>query len=105
MSHVNGKMNPIIRGVFDPQIILMLLKTTKSESGVQICTRVKTNEFKIGLLYLPDTYTHLEYMPQRCNIKIESQSKIRPKLYHMGGRLHIIVLNWLALGFYCHHTM
>ena len=56
---VNAKMSPIIRGVFDPKFILMNLQTTKSELGVQACkcTRVKTNERKIGL-HVPTRYRH-----------------------------------------------
>ena len=52
-------MSSMIRGVFDPQIILMYLQTTKSESGMQACknTKVKTNECKIGP-YVPTRYIH-----------------------------------------------
>ena len=38
------------------------------------------------------------------NKKIESRSQIRPKMLHMGGRLHI-GLNWPGLGYYCYHII
>ena len=97
-------MSSIIRGVFDPQIILMYLQTTKTESDVQVCkfTRVKTYGRKIGP-YIPTRYIHIWNTCHKGVIKkIESQSQIRRKMYHMGGRLHI-GLNWHGFGYYCQH--
>ena len=69
--------------MFDPQIIPIYLKTTKSEWGVQACkcTRVKTNERKIGL-HVPTRYRHTSgiHATIGVNKKIESQSQIRPKM-------------------------
>ena len=109
MKHVNGKMSPIIRGVFDPQIILMYLQTAKSGWGVQACkcTRVKTSERKIGL-HVPTRYIHTSGIHATAVLirlgKLNHNHKLGIKCttWEADYILAWICQDW-ATSYYCHH--